>query len=117
VCQGLNPIQLRRLVVRTLTTSLGGGPAPAQLEAYAWGATLDRARRFGGWRGAIESAVRGIPEAVPGASIVTSLWRFSRNLRRAGFVGALAPTHSPFIVPPLGVRSRRLAGGGPQVPE
>lgn len=76
-------------------------------EAIAWGATLDRARRFGGWRGVIERGVRIIPEAVPGDGVLASVLRTVRNLRHAGFVGALALAHLAVI--PGGARPSRRA--------
>ncbi len=62
-------------------------------EAIAWGATLDRARRFGGWRSAFDRAVRVIPEAAPGSSLGAMLKRWVLTVRHAAFVGALAATH------------------------
>ena len=38
-------------------------------EAIVWGATLDRVRRFGGWRGVMERALTVIPDAAPHAGI------------------------------------------------
>ena len=62
-------------------------------EAIAWGATLDRVRRHGGWRGVIDRAVRVIPEAAPGTGIPSQIWRAMLNVRHAAFVGALAAGH------------------------
>lgn len=62
-------------------------------EAVAWGATFDRARRYGGWRGVLERGIRVIPEAVPGGGVLPHLVRVVRNIRHAGFVGMLAAAH------------------------
>jgi hypothetical protein len=62
-------------------------------EAIAWGATLDRARRFGSWRGAVDRAIRIIPEAAPGSNVFAMVRRFFLTVRHAAFVGALAATH------------------------
>jgi len=62
-------------------------------EAIAWGATLDRARRFGGWRRAMDRAIRIIPEAAPGSSIFAMVRRFFLTVRHTAFIGALAVSH------------------------
>jgi hypothetical protein len=62
-------------------------------EAIAWGATLDRARRFGGWRSVVDRAVRIIPEAAPGAGLGASALRALLTMRHTAFVGALALGH------------------------
>ncbi len=77
-------------------------------EAVAWGATLDRVRRFGGWRGAVERAVRVIPEAVPGAGLLATVKRGFVTVRHAVFVGALAASHFLSIAEPPAPRRRAL---------
>jgi hypothetical protein len=62
-------------------------------EAIAWGCTLDRARRFGGWRTAAERAIRIIPEAAPGVGVGAAVRRFLLTVRHTAFVGALALSH------------------------
>ena len=62
-------------------------------EAITWGATLDRVRRYGGWRSALDRAIRVIPEAAPGTGLVAQTWRALLNLRHAAFVGALTAGH------------------------
>ncbi len=62
-------------------------------EAVAWGATLDRARRYGGWKTVVERAIRIVPEAVPERGLLPSLWRTTLTIRHAAFVGALALGH------------------------
>jgi hypothetical protein len=62
-------------------------------EAVAWGATLDRARRFGGWHGVFDRALGSTPEASPGTSLVARLRRAFVAARHAGFVAALAGSH------------------------
>src|SRR5438477_214274 len=57
-------------------------------EAISWGATLDRVRRFGGWRGVADRALRVVPEAAPGSGLAVSLWRALLTVRHAAFVGA-----------------------------
>jgi hypothetical protein len=59
----------------------------------AWGATLDRARRFGGWRGVMERAVRMLPEPAGGRGPLVAVSRALRSVRRTAFVGALAVAH------------------------
>jgi hypothetical protein len=77
-------------------------------EAIAWGATLDRARRFGGWRAVFDRASRIIPEAAPGHSLAATLRRALLTVRHAGFVGALAASHLLSIPAPGGVKRKRL---------
>ena len=78
-------------------------------EAIAWGVTLDRARRFGGWRHALDRIVRIVPEAVPGTGILTTMVRTALTLRHAAFVGALTVGHLIAIPGPApGERRRRL---------
>lgn len=62
-------------------------------EAISWGATFDRARRYGGWRNSLERALRIIPEASPGRGIGASMMRAVLTARHAAFVGALAASH------------------------
>jgi len=83
-------------------------------EAIAWGATLDRARRFGGWDGVFERALSVVPEAVPGRGLRAGIRRALVTTRHAGFVGLLALSHALSI--PAGPRSRRRlpAGRGPR---
>jgi len=75
-------------------------------EAIAWGPTLDRARRFGGWAGVFDRALRLSPlPGVPSTgSLVTRIRRGFGAVRHAGFVGALAATHL------LSVQGRREVG-------
>ena len=77
-------------------------------EAIAWGATLDRVRRFGGWRGAVERAVRVIPEAVPGAGVFAAMRRGLVTLRHAVFVATLTATHFLTIAEPPARRRKAL---------
>ena len=74
-------------------------------EAIAWGATLERARRYGLWRGVFDRAIRIIPEAVPGTGLAASIKRGLLTVRHAGFVGALALSHILSI--PAGTARRR----------
>jgi hypothetical protein len=76
-------------------------------EAIAWGATFDRARRFGGWRGLLERATRVIPEAEPGQGALATVRRLFLNMRHAAFVGALALGH--YVALPLEPGARRRA--------
>lgn len=80
-------------------------------EAIAWGATIERARRHGLWRPALERAVRVIPEAVPGQGVLASFRRAFVTIRHAGFVGALALSHILSI--PASPARRRLASPAP----
>jgi hypothetical protein len=85
--------------------------APRIAEAIAWGATLDRARRFDGWHGALDRALRFIPEASPGRSLGARLHRAFLTARHAGFVGALAASHFMSIPGRAdGERRKQLAG-------
>jgi hypothetical protein len=88
-------------------------------EAIAWGATLDRARRFGGWRGVVERGIRVIPEAVTGTSPLAMVRRAFVTLRHVGFVSVLATTHVLTIPEPPGPRPKALprpAGAGSDGP-
>ncbi len=80
-------------------------------EAIAWGATLDRARRFGGWDGVFERALNVVPEPAPGRGLWAMLKRAALTARHAGFVGVLAVSHALSI--PAGHRAqrRRLSAG------
>lgn len=62
-------------------------------EAISWGATLDRTRRFGGWRNVADRALSVVPEASPGTGLGASLWRAVLTVRHAAFVGALTAGH------------------------
>lgn len=62
-------------------------------EAISWGATLDRVRRFGGWRSTVDRALRIIPEAAPGSGIGALMKRTVLTARHAAFVGALTAGH------------------------
>lgn len=75
-------------------------------EAIAWGASLDRVRRFGGWGPLIERTIRVIPEAEPGTGLFAMLRRSFLNLRHAAFVGVLAASHF-FSVPVKPEETRR----------
>lgn len=77
-------------------------------EAIAWGPTLDRARRFGGWHGVADRALRIVPEASPGTSIWARLRHAFLTVRHAGFVGFLAGAHL------VSVPAHRLKGSGRQ---
>jgi Uncharacterised nucleotidyltransferase len=83
-------------------------------EAIAWGATLDRARRFGGWRGVVERGVRAIPEAVPGTGPFAMARRGLATVRHALFVGVLAASHLLTVAEPPAQRRRAL---GPAAPD
>ena len=74
-------------------------------EAIAWGATLDRARRFGGWDGVFERALNVVPEAVSGRGVWAMMRRAVLTARHAGFVGVLAASHAISI--PAGPRAAR----------
>ncbi len=67
--------------------------APRIAEAIAWGATLDRARRFGGWHNAFDRALRLVPEPLPGTSLLARVRRGFRAVRHATFIGVLAASH------------------------
>jgi hypothetical protein len=62
-------------------------------EAIAWGASLDRARRFGGWRGLVDRATRVIPEAELGRGLGAGLRRIFLNIRHTAFVTVLGFAH------------------------
>lgn len=62
-------------------------------EAISWGATLDRTRRYGGWRNVADRALRIVPEAVPGNGVAATFWRTVLTVRHAAFVGALTAGH------------------------
>ncbi len=82
-------------------------------EAISWGATLDRCRRFGGWRNVADRALRIVPEAVPGEGVVASLWRAALTVRHAAFVGVLAAGHLVTIPERPSEPRRRLSGKRP----
>jgi len=81
---------------------------PRIAEAIAWGATLERARRFGGWHGIADRALRIIPDASPGTSLGAKLRRALLSVRRAGFIAFLVGSHF------LSVPVQRLKGPGRQ---
>jgi len=83
-------------------------PVPRIAEAIAWGATLERARRFGGWHGIADRALRIIPDASPGTSLGAKLRRALLSVRRAGFIAFLVGSHF------LSVPVQRLKGPGRQ---
>ncbi len=62
-------------------------------EAISWGATLDRTRRFGGWRGVADRALSVVPEAVTGTGIGAAFRKAVLTVRHAAFIGALAAGH------------------------
>lgn len=78
-------------------------------EAIAWGATFDRARRFGGWRGVLERGIRVVPEAVLGTGLFATVRRGFVTFRHAGFVAFLAASHFLTIAEPPSQRRRALA--------
>jgi hypothetical protein len=80
-------------------------------EAVAWGATLDRTRRYGGWKGVVERAIRIVPEAVPDTGVMASLWRTALTIRHAAFVGALTLGHIVSIPGEAGPSRRLLPRG------
>ena len=79
-------------------------------EAIAWGATLDRARRFGGWDAVFERALSVVPEAAPGRGLAVMLKRAFLTARHAGFVGVLAASHA-LSIPARRRAQRRLPAG------
>jgi hypothetical protein len=83
-------------------------------EGIAWGATLDRARRFGGWQGVVERGIRVIPEAVPGTGILAGIRRAYVTLRHVVFVTILAAGHVLTIPEPQAPRRRALASPAPR---
>lgn len=87
-------------------------PTERIAEAVAWGATLDRARRYGEWRPALDRALRVVPEAVPEGSAFRSVRRAFLNVRHAGFVATLAAAHVVTLpVGPVEKRAVRRLGG------
>ena len=82
-------------------------------EAIAWGATIERARRYGLWRAVLERAMRVIPEAVPGRGVFAAIRRGFVTVRHAGFVGALAVSHILSIPAAAAQRRRRLPSPPP----
>jgi len=76
-------------------------------EAVAWGASLDRARRHGGWKALIDRALRIVPEAEVGTGLFATLRRTTLTLRHAAFVGALALGHV-IAIPSAPSSARRL---------
>jgi hypothetical protein len=81
-------------------------------DAVAWGATLDRARRFGGWRGVAERAA-----AVPqqrSAGLLASLGAALRAVRHATFVGGLTAAHLLSVASGRRPHRGELAGPGPR---
>jgi hypothetical protein len=82
-------------------------------EAIAWGASFDRARRFGNWRGLVERATRVIPEAVPGTGFTANVRRGFVTVRHAVFVGTLAVAH--LIAIPAVPTPRRRALPSPEL--
>jgi hypothetical protein len=83
-------------------------------EGIAWGATLDRARRFGGWQGVVERGIRVIPEAVPGTGILAGIRLAYVTLRHVVFVTVLAAGHVLTIPEPPPPRRRVLASPAPR---
>jgi hypothetical protein len=83
-------------------------------EAIAWGATLDRVRRLGGWRGVFDRALRIIPEAAPGTDLFATMKRTFLTMRHAAFVGALALGHVIMITEPPDLRRKRLPHPAPR---
>lgn len=83
-------------------------------EAIAWGPTLDRARRHGGWKSTIDRALRIIPEAVPGTGVLATMRRTVLTLRHSAFVGALALGHVLTIPGDAGTPRRRLPRPAPR---
>jgi len=83
-------------------------PTERCAEAIAWGATLDRVRRFGGWRSVADRAVRVVPEAVQGSGTMAGLSRLFLNVRHAAFVSTLAAAHLVTLPMPPEAPRRRL---------
>jgi len=83
-------------------------------EAIAWGASLDRVRRFGGWGSALERAIRVIPEAVPGTGMLGLIRRVFVTMRHGAFVAVLAASHLLAVVEPPAPPKRRLAKPAPR---
>ena len=80
-------------------------------EAIAWGATLDRTRRYGGWKQATDRALRIVPEAVQGNGIGANLWRGMLTVRHAAFIATLAAGHFVAIPEQREQTRRRLPSG------
>jgi len=78
-------------------------------EAIAWGATFERARRYGLWRGVLDRALQIIPEAAAGRGVVAAIRRTFLTLRHVGFVGALAVSHILSIPASTARRRKPLA--------
>jgi hypothetical protein len=81
-------------------------------EAIAWGASLDRVRRFGGWHSALERAIRVIPEAVPGTGMLALVRRVFVAGWHAAFVAVLAASHLLTVAEPPMPPKRRLPRPG-----
>jgi hypothetical protein len=81
-------------------------------EAIAWGATLERARRHGLWRGVLDRALRAIPDGAPGRGVGAAIRRVFLTVRHAGFVGALAASHI-LSIPAAAARRRKRLRPGP----
>jgi hypothetical protein len=82
-------------------------------EAIAWGASLDRVRRFGGWGSVLERAIRVIPEAVPGTGMLALVRRSFVTARHAAFVAVLAASHLLTVVEPPASPKRLLPRPAP----
>lgn len=80
-------------------------------EAIAWGASLDRVRRFGGWGNVLERALRVTPEAVPGTGPLALARKVLNSARHAGFVAVLAAAHLLTVIEPPASPKRRLPRG------
>lgn len=78
-------------------------------EAISWGATLDRTRRYGGWRTVADRALRIVPEAVPGTGLFSTFWRTVLTVRHTAFIGALTAGHFISIPEQREPTRRRLA--------
>jgi hypothetical protein len=76
-------------------------------EAIAWGASLDRARRFGGWAGPIDRALRVAPDVPAGTGLWARIRRAFRIVLRAGFIAALASSHVLGVQGPTERQGRR----------
>jgi hypothetical protein len=81
---------------------------PRIAEGIAWGATLDRVRRFGGWHAVADRALGMVPDAPPGTSLITRLGRAIRTVRHVGYVALLAGAHL------ISVPAKRVAGRLPR---
>ncbi len=80
-------------------------------EAIAWGATLDRARRFGGWDAVANHALRMAPQTSRQRTLGALLRRWFLTLCEAAFVGVLTVRHLTSIPGPHPGHARRLAPG------